>query len=47
MIFLATLSSFSLKAWELNFNHSEIVCIDNCITGFLRLRRDLKADNRP
>lgn len=37
----------SLRAWELNFNHGEMACVDNCITGFLRLRRDLKAYNRP
>lgn len=47
MILLATLNSLSLRAWELNFNHGEIVRVDNCKTGFLRLKGDLRANNRP
>lgn len=28
------------------FNHGEIAYEDNCITGFVRVRRDLVANNR-
>lgn len=46
-LFPGTFSFLSQRAWELNFNHGEMACVDNCITGFLRLRRDLRANNRP
>lgn len=39
--------SFSLRAWELDFNHDEMARSDDCITGFIRLKSDLEAHNRP